>query len=167
VLRDRAFEPAKLIQDLTSGVRLIAAQKPDLALQVSVDDRIPRRLVGDPDKIAQIVTNLMSNAVKFTERGFVSLVVTARDGATDPVILDVIVSDTGIGIPADRLPHIFEEYTQASSDIGRKYGGSGLGLAISRKLLLLFGSELRVTSTVGQGTTFSFTLPLKRAPEEI
>lgn len=74
----------------------------------------------------------------------------------------MVVSDTGIGIPADRLGHIFEEYTQASSEIGERYGGSGLGLAITRKLVLLHGSDLSVTSTVGQGTTFSFVLRLRR-----
>jgi signal transduction histidine kinase len=72
------------------------------------------------------------------------------------------VSDTGIGIPSDRLPHIFDEFTQASDEIADRYGGTGLGLAISRRLLQLYGSDLRVTSTVGQGTTFSFPLTLKR-----
>ena len=107
--------------------------------------------------------NLTSNAVKFTERGTVLLVVSVRDLDPTTATVQVLVSDTGIGIPADRLPHIFEEDTQASRDIGEQFGGTGLGLAIARRLLLLYGSELRVTSTVGQGTTFSFELALKRA----
>ena len=75
----------------------------------------------------------------------------------------MLASDTGIGIPADRLPHIFDEFTQASDEIADRYGGAGLGLAISRRLLELYGAALSVTSTVGQGTKFSFVLTLKLA----
>jgi signal transduction histidine kinase len=100
--------------------------------------------------------------VKFTERGRVSLVVAAGALTPDSATLEFVVSDTGIGIAADRLPHIFDEFTQASADIGAKYGGTGLGLAISRRLLRLYGSELQVTSTPGEGTTFSFVLQLTR-----
>jgi signal transduction histidine kinase len=90
----------------------------------------------------------------------VSLIVSPRTAIADRANIEFIVSDTGIGIPAERLPYIFDEFTQASQEIGEKYGGSGLGLAISRKLLRLFDSELHVTSTLGQGTTFSFVLSL-------
>ncbi len=79
--------------------------------------------------------------------------------------LEFAVSDTGIGIPADRLPRIFDEFTQGSDEIADTYGGTGLGLAITRRLLLLYGTELSVTSTVGQGTTFKFVLTLQKPPQ--
>jgi signal transduction histidine kinase len=124
---------------------------------------VPDALVGDRAQIGQVLTNLMMNAVKFTERGFVALVVNGRESDDGTAVLDVSVSDTGIGIAPDRLARIFEEYTQASDDITRQYGGSGLGLTISRRILRLYGADLNVTSTVGEGTTFSFVITLKRA----
>jgi PAS domain S-box-containing protein len=164
VLREKVFDPRQLIEQAVASGRLTASSKPDLTVTSKVDESTPRAVIGDPDKIGQVLLNLVGNAVKFTERGFVTVMVYARRSTTDTATLEFVVSDTGIGIPADRLPHIFEEFTQASAEIGEKYGGSGLGLAISRKLLRLYGSLLHVTSTVGQGTTFSFELQLKRPP---
>jgi signal transduction histidine kinase len=120
-------------------------------------------LLGDSDKLGQVLMNLLGNAVKFTERGEVALSVHRREVADKSVTLDFAVTDTGIGIAADRLPFIFNEFTQASAEIGERYGGTGLGLSISRKLLRLHDSDLEVTSTLGKGTTFSFQLTLKRA----
>ena len=162
VLREKEFDPRQTVEHVAAGARLAAAQKPDLAISVTVADQIPDRVIGDPDKIAQVLMNLAGNAVKFTERGLVSLMVYPRTITTDTATLEFLVSDTGIGIAADRLPHIFDDFTQASAEIGEKYGGTGLGLSIGRKLLRLYGSELHVTSTLGQGTTFSFVLQLKR-----
>jgi PAS domain S-box-containing protein len=163
VLREREFALRELVDELTAAARAGAVQKPHLEVIARVEETVPDRLIGDRAKIGQVIANLMTNAVKFTERGFVSLAVAARDAAGDTVTLEVVVSDSGIGIPTDRLAYIFEEYTQASDDIADKYGGSGLGLAISRKLLRLYGSDLSVSSTVAQGTTFTFSLTLKRA----
>jgi PAS domain S-box-containing protein len=159
---ERVFNPRQLADHAAEAARLAAAQKPDLAIAVEVDEEIPDRVFGDPDKILQVLINLLGNAVKFTERGRVSLVVAPRALTPDSATLEFVVSDTGIGIAADRLPHIFDDFTQASADIGAKYGGTGLGLAISRRLLRLYGSELQVTSTPGEGTTFSFVLQLTR-----
>ena len=162
-LRERDFSIRELVQETGAAARAAAVQKPELEVQTRVDDAVPDRLVGDRAKIAQVFANLMMNAVKFTPRGFVALAVALREATADDATLDVVVSDSGIGIPAERLPHIFDEYTQASDDIADKYGGTGLGLAISRKLLQLYRSELHATSTVGQGTTFSFALTLRLA----
>jgi signal transduction histidine kinase len=162
-LRESRFSLRQLADEATAPARAAAVQKPDVAVTVHVDDNVPDGLVGDKPKLQQVLTNLVTNAVKFTHRGFVSLIVTLREAADDRVTLEVTVTDTGIGIPADRLPHIFEEFTQATDDIAETYGGMGLGLTICRRLLHLHGSELHVTSTVGQGTTFSFPLTLKRA----
>jgi PAS domain S-box-containing protein len=163
VLHEKPFELRALIEEVGNTSALAAAEKPHLAVRHTVDGAVPDRLIGDRAKLGQVLTNLLTNAVKFTGQGTVSLVVYAREVSPAAATVECVVSDTGIGIPADRLPHIFEEFTQASDDIAETYGGSGLGLAITRKLLRLYGSELHVTSTVGQGTTFSFTLQLARA----
>jgi PAS domain S-box-containing protein len=163
VLHEKPFEFRQLVEQVGANAALAAAPKPLLSVRATVDDAVPQQLVGDRHKLAQVLTNLMTNAVKFTDQGTVSLVVYAREVAAESATLECVVSDTGIGIPADRLPHIFEEFTQGSEEIAERYGGSGLGLAITRKLLRLYRSELHVTSTLGQGTTFSFTLQLRRA----
>ena len=161
-LREEPFSMRQLVNSLAATARATALDKPDLELTATVAPSVPDALVGDRSKIGQVISNLMMNAVKFTERGFVSVTVDARDEDGGGVTLDVVVSDSGIGIPADRLPHIFEEYAQATDDIAQKYGGTGLGLAICRRVLRLYGSDLSVTSTVGTGTTFSFSLSLNR-----
>jgi PAS domain S-box-containing protein len=164
VLREKPLDLRDLIDQVAAHAALAAAQKPDLEVKSSVADAVPALLVADRPKLAQVLTNLLTNAVKFTEKGVVSVVVYARAVTAESATLECVVTDTGIGIPADRLPHIFEEFTQASEDIADAYGGTGLGLAIARKLLLLYRSDLHVTSAVGQGTTFSFTLKLSRVP---
>ena len=161
-LREGEFSLRDLAHEVTAAARAAAVGKSELEVRVRVDDALPERLIGDKAKLQQVLANLMMNAVKFTDRGLVSLIVSVREAAADAITVEVLVSDTGIGIPADRLPHIFEEFTQASDDIAAKYGGTGLGLSISRKLLRLHGAELHATSAVGQGTTFSFVLTLKR-----
>ena len=164
-LREEPFSMRELVSSLAATARATALHKPDLELTATVGPSVPDALVGDRSKIGQVISNLMMNAVKFTERGFVSVAVDARDGDSADVTLDVVVSDSGIGIPADRLPRIFDQYTQATDDIAEKYGGTGLGLAICRRVLRLYGTDLSVTSTVGEGTTFSFSLTLKRAAD--
>ena len=161
VLREREFGLRELAFEITATAKAAAAAKVDLAVSAAVVDDVPDRMFGDRAKVGQVLANLMMNAVKFTDRGMVSLVISVHESLEQAVTIDVRVSDTGIGIPADRLPYIFEEFTQASDDIADRYGGTGLGLAISRKLLQLHGSDLNVSSTVGQGTTFSFLLTLK------
>lgn len=101
-LRERPFELQTVVHDVVAGVALVAERKPNLSVQVKVDERIPRPLVGDPDGLAQIFTNLLTNAVKFTERGVVSLAVVLRDLDPEAATVEVVVSDTGIGIPAGR-----------------------------------------------------------------
>jgi signal transduction histidine kinase len=161
-LRADDFAIRELVDEVAASAR--AVQKPDVEITARVSEAVPERLVGDRAKIGQVLANLTMNAVKFTHRGFVALVVEVLETTDASVTLEIVVSDSGIGIPADRLPHIFDEFSQASDEIAVKYGGTGLGLAISRRLLQLYGSELHVTSTVGQGSSFSFPLTLRRAP---
>jgi PAS domain S-box-containing protein len=137
-----------------------AADEKKVQLRCSVDDLVPASVIGDPIVLRQILTNLVGNAIKFTEAGSVTLAVHARETAVDAVTLQFAVADTGIGIPADRLDRIFNEFTQASDDTATRFGGTGLGLAISRKLLALYGSRVDVTSAPGEGSTFSFSLRL-------
>jgi len=138
----------------------LQAEEKGVALTGSVDARIPPAVLGDPIALRQVLTNLVGNAVKFTAKG--SVVVTARaiELESDAVELEFSVADTGIGIPADRLDKIFNEFTQASYETAVRFGGSGLGLAITRKLLALYGSKVQIDSTVDVGSTFSFVLRL-------
>ena len=159
-LEQREFDPRELISGIVNGQSARAEEK-KLLLQVELDAQLPSCLLGDPVKLGQILTNLLSNALKFTEKGAVRLAVVVRAREGDACDLSFQVSDTGIGISRDRIAAIFEEYTQANYDIGMKYGGTGLGLSISRKLLELYGSRMVVTSEVGKGTRFSFDLRLK------
>jgi signal transduction histidine kinase len=131
-----------------------------LSLESRIDDAIPEALVGDELRLRQILTNLVANAVKFTERGGVTVTVgeVARSGAE--VTLGFTVQDTGIGIAPDKLGEIFEAFRQADNTITRRYGGTGLGLAICRRLVEMMGGQLGVSSALGVGSTFSFTVVL-------
>ncbi|RKG72650.1 response regulator [Corallococcus exercitus] len=159
-LEQREFSLRELLGDILNGQAARAEEK-RLRLEMDIDERLPACLLGDPVKLGQILTNLVSNALKFTEKGGVkvSVALQSRDG--DACALAFQVSDTGIGISPDRLAAIFEEYTQANYDIGMKYGGTGLGLSISRKLVELHGSKMVVQSEVGKGTRFAFDLRLR------
>jgi PAS domain S-box-containing protein len=159
-LEQREFDPRELVCGIVNSQAARAEEK-KLLLQVDIDQRLPACLVGDPVKLKQILVNLVSNALKFTAKGSVHVAVRLRDRNGEECTVAFEVSDTGIGISPDRLAAIFEEYSQASYDIGLKYGGTGLGLSISRKLLEMLGSKMAVESTVGEGTRFSFELRLK------
>jgi protein-histidine pros-kinase len=137
-----------------------AADQKRLQLRYSIDPAVPRLVLADPIALRQILTNLVGNAVKFTEAGEVRITIGAREVAADTVTLDVAVSDTGIGMAADVLERIFDEFTQGSYETAARYGGSGLGLAIVRKLLSLYDSRIQVRSEPGQGSTFSFSVRL-------
>jgi CheY-like chemotaxis protein len=126
-----------------------------------VRPEVPRWVRGDPGRLRQILTNLVGNAIKFTENGEVLTTVTLVDSGGDDVArVRFAVQDTGIGIPPDKLDTIFEEFSQADAATTRRYGGTGLGLAICRRLVRMMGGELQVRSTLGAGSEFSFTIPL-------
>jgi CheY-like chemotaxis protein len=117
--------------------------------------------VGDPTRLRQVLLNLLGNAIKFTEAGEVSLKVESDLDGLAPTALRFSVSDTGIGIPEDKLTRVFERFTQADSSTTRRFGGSGLGLTISKRLVELMGGRIGVTSIVGQGSVFAFSVPFE------
>jgi PAS domain S-box-containing protein len=131
----------------------------DLVLEYPPD--VPRHFIGDAGRIRQVVTNLAGNAVKFTPGGHVLINVSCESQDGEKALVRVAVEDTGPGIPAEKLDSLFEKFSQMDSSTTRKFGGTGLGLAISKQLVNLMGGQMGVTSQVGEGSTFWFTLALR------
>jgi CheY-like chemotaxis protein len=121
----------------------------------------PTDLVGDPTRLCQVLLNLVGNAIKFTESGTVSLRVAPDENSSVPTALRFTVSDTGIGIPGEKLDRVFERFTQADSSTTRRFGGSGLGLTISKRLVELMGGNIGAESELGKGSVFSFAVPFE------
>jgi signal transduction histidine kinase len=138
--------------------------KSQLHAEISVD--VPEQIVGDPLRIRQILSNLISNAVKFTESGSVDVHVESTFSQQGQFWLNFKVADSGAGIPADKLTCIFDKFMQADGTVSRRYGGTGLGLAITRKLVEMHGGQIEVESELGRGTTFVVKLPCEIATEE-
>jgi two-component system, sensor histidine kinase and response regulator len=143
----------------------LRAHQKGLEMAYSVHPGIPDGLIGDANRLRQILVNLVGNAIKFTEHGEVVVGVRAEntgraweDGGNDGIVLHFSVRDTGIGIPIDKQQIILEPFTQADGSMTRKYGGTGLGLAIAKQLVELMGGQLWVDSQVGWGSTFHFTV---------
>ena len=148
------FELAKKIEK-----SLIAqAKSKNDSLQFEVDSEIPNNLIGDHVKLSQILLNLITNAIKFTENGEVKVAIKLLSINKHVVFIYFEVSDTGIGIPEDKLEAVFESFSQGSVEINRKYGGTGLGLNIVKKLVEILGGKIKLESKMGHGTTFSFVL---------
>jgi signal transduction histidine kinase/CheY-like chemotaxis protein len=142
------------------------AKEKSLKFELNVDEKIPSKLIGDKIRINQIIMNLASNSLKFTEKGSVSINVKLREETQENVVIDFSVRDTGIGIPEDKIKTIFERFEQAGSEITRKFGGTGLGLNISKNLVQLHGGELKVKSKYGQGSEFYFTIKYEKVSPE-
>jgi len=138
-----------------------------LELICLVDQEIPWDLTGDPGRLRQIILNLAGNAIKFTTHGEVSIRAELESAAGEQVVIRFSVQDTGIGIPENRLDAVFDAFTQADGSTTRKYGGTGLGLAICRQLVKLMGGEIGVTSQVGKGSCFWFTVCFHTGTEKL
>jgi signal transduction histidine kinase/CheY-like chemotaxis protein len=141
---------------------LLSARASDknLELVVRYAPGTPHRLIGDPGRIRQILLNLAGNAIKFTERGHVFIAVDAPSVSADDVLIRMCVEDSGIGIPADKLPLLFNRFQQADTSTTRRFGGTGLGLAIARQLAQIMGGDITIASAPGVGSTFTVTLRL-------
>jgi PAS domain S-box-containing protein len=149
------------VEDLMK-VLAIRAQHKSLELAVNIRADVPDALVGDPGRLRQVLTNLVGNAIKFTQRGEVVVHVEPQSIEADAVALHFAVTDTGVGVPADKQAVIFEAFSQADTSTTRTFGGTGLGLAIASELVSLMGGTIWLESDVGVGSTFHFTARLKR-----
>lgn len=154
-LDEREFDLEEAVER-TADVLAIRAREKGLELLIQSASDVPARAMGDPDRLRQVLVNLIGNAVKFTARGHVLLKIDRPEGEHDGAIRFSVI-DTGIGIPSDKAAKIFEAFTQADSSTTRRYGGTGLGLTISRQLVSLMGGDLKVSSVPGEGSTFYFT----------
>ncbi|WP_229238627.1 hybrid sensor histidine kinase/response regulator [Dyadobacter sp. Leaf189] len=160
------FNVLFLLENIRSGV-LQKANEKGILLKLKVTNSVNVTVTGDPVRLGQILTNLVSNAVKFTERGKVTISADVAKREGDTILIDFRVEDTGIGIPPDKIENIFDSFTQATSDTTRKYGGSGLGLTITKKLLELQQSKIYVESEPGQGSAFYFSLAFKISEKQL
>jgi signal transduction histidine kinase/DNA-binding response OmpR family regulator len=150
------FKLRDTLEDTVKAFGVRAAQK-GLELACEVREDVPEVLVGDPTRLRQVLVNLLGNALKFTDQGEVALQVQVQHSGTEGITLHFAISDTGIGIPAEKQRVIFDAFSQADGSTTRKYGGTGLGLTISSRLVELMGGRIWVDSVVGQGSTFHFT----------
>ena len=156
------FSLINIANDITKSVSFKTQKKPvEIISKLSIG--IPAALIGDPMRINQILLNLVDNAIKFTEKGTVTISIEPATDYADSNKLNFAIIDTGIGIKKEKLASIFDSYEQASSNTSRQYGGTGLGLAITRELVRLMGGEINVKSTPGKGSEFSFALCLSES----
>lgn len=155
------FKPHEHIEEITKTLHA-SVHKKGLKLYCGVLPEVPKRLFGDTLRIRQVLTNLLGNAVKFTEKGEISISADVLEDKEKTVTLRICVQDTGIGIPADQLDYVFESFTQVDGSSTREYGGTGLGLAICSRLVKMMGGEIGVESEIGKGSRFWFTVPLEK-----
>jgi signal transduction histidine kinase/DNA-binding NarL/FixJ family response regulator/HPt (histidine-containing phosphotransfer) domain-containing protein len=169
-LEPQAFPLAALV-DNTVSITRTSAERKGLAFRVEMGSDLPAELVGDHDRLRQVLLNLLNNAIKFTQAGSVTLSLACAPGSTDEVCRVLFrVTDTGLGIPKDKMHRLFQRFSQVDGSVSREYGGTGLGLAISKRLVELMGGEIGVESEHLQGASFWFTAPLARvraAPEPV
>lgn len=158
--------PMELAETVEGVVDLVASKAAEKGVELAcrLDPDVPRGVYGDPTRLKQILLNLLNNAVKFTEHGEVVLTVSSIVSSSslspgDNTLLTFSVRDTGIGIPEDRMDRLFKSFSQVDASTTRRYGGTGLGLVITKRLVELMGGEIKVESKLGEGTTFTFTLP--------
>ncbi|MFV8375752.1 response regulator [Flavobacterium sp. LB1P71] len=156
-----------LSKNINSVIELLSpiSKEKKVKLLCEIDPEINNFLIGDPTRLSQILINLVGNALKFTEKGYVELIVSQEKESEFDTFIRFTIIDTGIGIPENKIDSIFESFNQASNETTRKFGGTGLGLTITRKLIELQGGMLTVESEVSKGSEFSFSLQYKKAQE--
>lgn len=147
------------ITDLMS-IQRQRAQEKGLTLSYIIDETVPRALVGDPVRFTQVISNLLSNAIKFTDVGSINVAIRCLSNLDGQVTLDCSVADTGKGIEEAKIPTLFDPFSQEDTSINRRFGGAGLGLSICKNLVQVMGGQIQVRSSVGEGSTFSFTCQL-------
>lgn len=163
-LRVGPLDPVEIVNDALAVIAQLALDK-DVTTELHVGKSVPRALLGDRDRLRQVVANLLGNAVKFTDRGRIDVAI-ERVGTTEAgETIQISVTDTGIGIPKDAQSLLFQRFSQVDNSVSRRFGGTGLGLAISKHLVELMGGRIGVESAPGRGSTFWFTVVLPAAPE--
>lgn len=158
-LENIPFDFRESLEEVIS-LQATSAHEKGLEITLKIDPRIPEGVVGDPLRIQQVLTNLVGNSIKFTERGNIDVSVEMRAQSGDNIDLQFMVKDTGIGISERQQAQLFQAFSQADASISRRYGGTGLGLVITQKLVSQMGGEISLTSRLHQGSTFWFTLRL-------
>ncbi len=166
VLEDVPFSILEMLNNLKKINNHKAIEK-QIILEFNTDPTLPNYISGDPTRINQILINLINNAIRFTNSGKVSINSRKINENNEIITICFDIIDTGIGISEEKLPIIFERFTQANSDTTRNYGGTGLGLSISKALVEMLGGNLNVISKLSEGSTFSVTLPLKKINREV
>lgn len=156
------FDLNNVLKNISSGLRATAEEK-GIELKLSIDPSLKRKIIGDPTRLGQVITNLASNAIKFTRQGHVHIAIIVDNQTDAEVTLTIKAKDTGIGIASEKQKIIFEQFTQADTSTSRNFGGTGLGLAICKKLLALQGVTLYLKSEEGVGSTFYFTQTFAKA----
>ncbi len=154
------------LEQILNGLQSIfynEAKEKNISFVIKKDLSLPKMVMGDSTRVSQVLTNLINNAIKFTEEGRVTLDVDIINETSDSYLIEFIIIDTGIGIPEDKKDKIFKSFAQANSDTTRKYGGSGLGLAICKQLIEIMGSQLTLESQENRGSKFSFSLNFKKS----
>ncbi len=165
VLEEKDFDLRQLLHSI-AGTFKLKTEKKGVKILVEPDKNLPVAFFGDDLKLGQVFTNLVGNAVKFTEDGSITIKAEVNDKVDKTYQIRFSVKDTGIGIPSNKLESIFEEFTQASSQISIKYGGTGLGQAISQRILELYGGKLMVKSELNKGSEFYFTINLPKGNKD-
>ncbi len=162
-------QPFSVSDVVETSLDLIASTASAKKLEIAylIDTAVPRAVVGDVTRLRQIIVNLLGNAIKFTESGEIITRVAVDNKEGDVYRLHFSVQDTGIGIPADRIDHLFESFTQVDASTTRRYGGTGLGLAISKQLVEIMGGKMWVESELGKGSIFHFTIRAKKAAHPV
>jgi signal transduction histidine kinase/CheY-like chemotaxis protein/HPt (histidine-containing phosphotransfer) domain-containing protein len=155
-----SFSLKQILKNVVTLLRFKAIEK-GIDIRFDFTENVPEHLIGDPTRLTQVLMNLAGNAVKFTEKGSVQIVCRNVELEGDCVKMAFDVIDTGIGISEEYVGKIFESFTQAGTDVARKFGGTGLGLTISKQLVELMGGSVEVKSKIGEGTTFTFILPFQ------
>ena len=158
------FSLSNIVHSVIELLELTANQK-QIKLLCKIDSNVNNFLIGDPTRLSQILINLVGNAIKFTEKGYVEILVSQLKETESETILEFSVIDTGIGIASNKLRSIFESFNQASNETTRKYGGTGLGLTITKKLIDLQGGNLKVKSELSKGSEFSFSIQYKKGED--
>ncbi len=159
------FSLSQVLKSVKASLEQKAIEK-GLAIRLMLDSNLPNWSVGDPTRLSQVLNNLIGNAIKFTDKGYIRVEASIVEETQHDYSIRIAVEDTGIGIEEEKVKTIFESFSQADASVNRKFGGTGLGLAITKRLLELQGSQIQLRSTLGKGSTFYFVQKFKKSEQK-